>query len=79
MKKLLWWSCVLWISACEKNIDFTLHESPAKLVVEAQIENDKAPMVVLTKSQSYFEQISPNIAAVTGVNSLGLATTQNNK
>lgn len=63
MKKLLWWSCILWLSACEKNINFTLNETPAKLVVEAQIENDKAPVVVLTKSQSYFEQISPSILA----------------
>lgn len=63
MKKLLWCSAVLWLSACEKKIDFTLNESAAKLVVEAQIENDKAPIVVLTRSQSYFEQISPSILA----------------
>lgn len=43
---------------CEKNINFKLDEAKPKLVVEATIENEQAPMVILTKSTGYFSQIS---------------------
>jgi hypothetical protein len=46
---------------CEKKIDFTLHDQPDKLVVEATIENDQPPMVILSKSVGYFSKISPAI------------------
>lgn len=67
MNKLL---CVLLASvllSCEKNIDFDLKESPNVLVVDAEIENDKAPTVVLTKSFSYFSQINPQLLAASFV------------
>jgi len=51
------------LSSCEKNINFVLNESSPSLVVDAQIENGKIPIVVLTKSQSHFAQISPAILA----------------
>jgi hypothetical protein len=49
------------LSSCEKNIDFTLDASQPTLVVEAQIENEMAPTVVLTKSVDYFSQINSQI------------------
>lgn len=48
-------------SSCEKNIDFELKNADDVLVVDAQIENNMAPTVVLTKSFDYFSTISPQI------------------
>lgn len=42
---------------------FDLTESAPKLVVEATIENDQAPIVILSKSLNYFSDISPDILA----------------
>ena len=51
----------LW--SCEKEVDFNLDETPSKLVVEATIENEQPPVVVLTKSLNYFSEINPQILA----------------
>ena len=51
------------LSACEKNINFKLNAADPTLAVDAQIENDKAPIVILTKSFSFFDTISPSILA----------------
>ena len=51
--------CFVLLSSCEKNLNFTLHETPNVLVVDAAIENNKPPVVVLSKSLGYFSQISP--------------------
>jgi len=51
----------LFLFGCEKNIDFNLKNSANKLVVEATIENGRAPMVILTKSVGFFSKISPEI------------------
>jgi hypothetical protein len=64
MKKIL----LIVISAaalfsCEKNIDFNLKNADDVLVVDAQIENGQAPIVVLTKSFDYFNTISPQLLA----------------
>ncbi|MCX6324324.1 MAG: DUF4249 domain-containing protein [Sphingobacteriales bacterium] len=67
MNRLLGLLLILWLSACEKNIEFDLEDAPPVLVVDAQIENDKAPVVVLTKSLSYFSEISPEILAASFV------------
>lgn len=53
---LLFWSC-------EKEIDFDLESAAPKIVVEATIENGKAPFVVLTKSANYFGRIDPQVLA----------------
>ncbi len=53
----------IFLSSCEKNIDFDLKESPNVLVVDAQVENGKPPTVILTKSLSFFSQIEPQILA----------------
>ncbi len=68
--------------ACEKKVDFIPLEQPAKLVVDAQIESGGAPLVVLTKSLSFFSNINPQLLASSFVNnalitvSNGTQTTQ---
>jgi Domain of unknown function (DUF4249) len=52
---------IIILSSCEKNIDFELKNADDVLVVDAQIENNMAPTVVLTKSFDYFSTISPQI------------------
>ncbi len=47
--------------SCEKGINFKLDQTPSQLVVDASIENDKAPVVVLSNSLNYFSKISPAI------------------
>ena len=54
---------LLVLAGCEKGIDFKLDETPAKIVVEATIENEKAPVVVLTNSLDYFSAITPELLA----------------
>jgi hypothetical protein len=46
--------------SCEKAISFNLNDVEQKLVVEAFIENNQPPIVVLTTSQSYFSLINPD-------------------
>lgn len=52
---------IVFFTSCEKNIDFKLDDAARVLVVDAQIENGQAPVVVLTKSLDYFDKISPEI------------------
>lgn len=54
-------------TSCEKNISFNLKNSEPALVVDAEIENDDYPTVVLTKSLDYFGKISPDILAASFV------------
>ena len=54
---------VVILYSCEKTITFHLDDSASKLVVEATIENDQAPLVFLSKSLDYFSKISPDILA----------------
>lgn len=58
MKKLLGIGFLVMLLSCEKNIDFELNQEEKVLVVDAQVENEKAPVVVLTKSFSYFDNLS---------------------
>jgi len=51
------------ITGCERAVDFELDEAKPKLVVEATIENDQPPIVILSKSLNYFGKISPQILA----------------
>ena len=46
---------------CEKNISFNLKEAPSVLVVDAQIENNVYPTVILTRSFGFFDMISPQL------------------
>ncbi len=53
----------LFVTACEKDINFKLDKAEPKLVVEAQIENNQAPVVILTRSVGYFSKISADLLA----------------
>ena len=57
----------LLLSSCEKGVTFDLDESSPKLVVEATIETNQPPLVVLSKSQNFFAQITPDILAASFV------------
>jgi hypothetical protein len=63
LKSLICFVVIVCFAACEKSVDFNLKETPAKLVVEATIENGEAPVVVLTNSFDYFSNISPQLLA----------------
>jgi hypothetical protein len=49
------------LASCEKGVTFDLEESPPKIVVEATIETNRPPFVILSKSQNFFAQITPDI------------------
>lgn len=51
------------ITSCEKNINFDLKNADDVLVVDANIENNKFPRVVLTKSFDFFSTINPQLLA----------------
>jgi hypothetical protein len=53
----------LFLSSCEKGIEFKLDDVTPKLVVEASIETGQAPVVNLSKSFAYFSQIDLNTLA----------------
>src|SRR6187399_884764 len=53
-------ACLI-LTSCEKGVTFDLDESSPKLVVEATIETNERPIVILTKSQNFFDQITPDI------------------
>lgn len=62
MNKLLFVFCMLIIvTGCEKSVTFKLEETDARLVVDATIENGQFPIVVLSKSMNYFNEINPDI------------------
>lgn len=49
---------LLVLVSCEKAIDPQLEDQPAKLVVDAQVEEGQPPIVVLTRSIGYFSSIN---------------------
>lgn len=49
----------LFLFSCEKDIDLKLDPSENKLVVDANIENGRPPVVFLSKSIDYFSKITP--------------------
>jgi hypothetical protein len=63
MKFIVALICTALLSACEKNISFKLKEVPGVLVVDASIENDQPPIVILSKSFDYFSNISIDLLA----------------
>ncbi len=48
-------------SSCEKAVHFNLHQADSQLVVDASIESNKPPLVVLSKSLDYFSKITPEL------------------
>jgi hypothetical protein len=53
--------------SCEKGVTFDLDEPAPKLVVEATIETNQPPIVILSKSQNFFAQITTDILAASFV------------
>jgi hypothetical protein len=53
--------CITCLLSCEKNINFKLKVVPDVLVVDANIENNQPPVVVLSESFDYFSKITPQI------------------
>lgn len=53
----------IFLTSCEKSISFTPDNSTPSLVVEATIENGEAPLVILTNSLDYFNEITPAVLA----------------
>ena len=51
--------CLICLFSCEKKIDFKLKVVPDVLVVDASIESNQPPIVVLSKSFDYFSKITP--------------------
>jgi hypothetical protein len=47
--------------SCEKAIEFKLDESSPSLVIEATIENNEPPIVIVTNSTGFFNKITPQI------------------
>lgn len=45
------------LTSCDDSLDFELHNYQSQLVVDGQIENGAYPVVVLTRSASYFSTI----------------------
>jgi len=62
-KQFLFLLISILLFSCEKAVNFDLDESSPKLVVDAIIENNQPPVIVLTKSLDYFSAISPGILA----------------
>jgi hypothetical protein len=64
MKKIFFFSFLIFLLlGCEKKVDFKSDLSSPKLVVDASIENEEPPIVVLSKSINYFSKISPQLLA----------------
>lgn len=49
--------CII-LSSCEKDIHLKVQSQPAKLVVDASIEDGQFPIVILSSSLNYFSSIS---------------------
>jgi hypothetical protein len=60
MKQLIILVLFFSLVSCERAIDPKLQDQTPKLVVDAQIEEGAAPIVVLTKSIGYFSSINAN-------------------
>lgn len=57
----------LFLFSCEKGVTFDLDETSPGIVVEATIETNQPPLVILSKSQNFFAQITPDILATSFV------------
>ena len=62
MKKAVFgWVLAMALLSCEKTINIKTDATAAKLVVDAEIENDLAPRVILTSSIGYYESIDSSV------------------
>lgn len=51
------------LASCEKAISFAPRNAAPAVVIEATIENDEPPIVILSRSLHYFSKISPDSLA----------------
>jgi len=58
-KSLFYLIALILVSSCERTIDLKVKDQPPKLVVDASIENNGSPLVVLSRSFNYFTTITP--------------------
>lgn len=58
---------LLTLVSCEKDIEIDLDEKAETLVVEATIENGRPPVVFLSRSLSFYSEVSPEILAASFV------------
>jgi len=78
MKKWLYIVAAFFLLSCEKNINFNLKNAEDVLVVDAQIENGEAPIVVLSKSFDFFSKIDPQVLANSFVRNADVTITTGN-
>lgn len=67
------------MTGCEKAVDFNLEESEPKIVVEATIENNTAPLVFLSRSLNYFSEIDPQLLASSFVHNADVSISNGTK
>jgi len=58
MKYAMVAAALFMLLSCEKQVNLQVNNQPSKLVVDASIENDNFPIVVLSTSLNYFSSIS---------------------
>ncbi|MFZ1798855.1 MAG: DUF4249 domain-containing protein [Chitinophagaceae bacterium] len=65
--------------SCEKTIKVSVLNQPPKLVVNAEIENGKPPLVALSSSLNFFSAITPEELTSTFIHDAVVTITANNK
>ena len=70
---------VFLLVSCEKEIDLPLEKSEPQLVIEATIENGTPPIVILSKSLSYFKQINSEIISSSFVHNATVVVSNGNR
>jgi hypothetical protein len=65
--------------SCERTIDLKVNNQTPKLVVDASIENDQAPLVVLSTSLNYFSTITPEELSASFVHNAIVTVGDSNK
>lgn len=69
---------VLSVTSCERAIEFTPNKTANELVVEAVIENDQPPRVILSRSLAYFSTLSPALLQASFVHGADIRITDGN-
>lgn len=70
---------ILFFSSCEKAINIELRPVNDQLVVEATIENNKPPFVILSKNLNFFSTISNVLIASSFIKNANISVSDGNK
>ncbi len=70
---------LFFLCSCEKDINLSVEKQAPKLVVDAQIENGQAPVVVLSNSIDYFSSIDTGILYASYVHGAKITITNGNR